>query len=81
MDFFNERSIQVKIGAELSSEYTVENGTPKESVKSPTLFSIMINDVFVNISTDMGRSLFVDDGALWKRGGNVEYVIKSARWN
>lgn len=76
MDFLNERTIQVKIGAELSSQYIVENGTPQGSVISPTLFSIMINDVFVNIPNDIGRSLFADDGALWKRGRNVEYVVK-----
>lgn len=66
-----ERTIQVKIGAELSSQCVVENGTPQRSVISPALFSIMINDVFVNIPMDVESSLFADDGELWKRGRNV----------
>lgn len=76
MDFLRERSIQVLIGTEVSKQHVVENGTPQGSVVSPTLFSIMINDIFVNISPDMGRSLFADDGAIWKRGRNIKYVTR-----
>lgn len=36
----------------------------------------MINDIFKNVHNGMNRSLFADDGALWKRGKNVEYVVK-----
>jgi len=43
---------------------------------SPLLFIIMINDVFVQGPEDIGRSLFADDGAVWKRGRNVEYVVR-----
>lgn len=70
------RTIQVRIGKELSSKHVVENGTPQGSVISPTLFSVMINDIYGNIQVDMGRSLFADDGAIWKRGRNVEYIVK-----
>lgn len=31
----------------------------------PTLFSM-----------DVGRSLFAEDGLLWKRGRNVQYMVK-----
>ena len=75
MDFLRGRTIQVKVGAELSSKHGVENGMPQGSVVSPTLFSMMINDIFVNMPVDMGRSLFADDGALWKRGRNVRCVV------
>lgn len=27
----------------------------------------------------MGRSLFADDGDIWKKGRNVEYVIKKVQ--
>ena len=50
--------------------------TPQGSVVSPTLFSIMINDIYLNLPGDIGRSLFADDGALWKRGRNVEDILK-----
>lgn len=73
-DFLFGRAIQVRIGSALSERYVVENGTPQGSVISPILFSIMIKDIFSNIQDDIGRSLFADDGVLWKRGRNVEYV-------
>ncbi len=27
----------------------------------------------------MGRSLFADDGAIWKRGRNEEYIVKNVQ--
>ena len=33
----------------------------------------MIND---SIPAGMGRSLFADDGALWKRGGNIDHIVR-----
>ncbi len=78
-DFLFGRKIQVRIGAEISSQYEVGNGTPQGSVISPLLFIIMINDVFVNVSEDIGTSLFADDGAVWKRGRNIEYTIRKVQ--
>ena len=75
-DFMMGRSIQVRVGSAISKKYLVENGTPQGSVISPVIFSIVINDVFENVSSDIGRSLFADDGALWKRGRNGAYVSK-----
>lgn len=34
----------------------------------------MINDIFQNVDTGIGRSSYADDGALWKRGQNVLFV-------
>ena len=75
-DFLHERSIQVRINTAFSHQVNVENGTPQGSVISPILFSIMIDDVFDNIDRDIGRSLFADDGALWKRGKNIKHIVK-----
>ncbi len=33
----------------------------------------MINDIYLQLPVDMGRSLFADDGAIWKRGRNCEF--------
>ena len=73
-DFMFGRSIQVKVGNQYSSTFPVENGVPQGSVCSPILFSIMINDIFESVGGGLGKSLFADDGALWVRGRNFEYV-------
>uniref|UniRef100_A0A3Q2ZQ74 Reverse transcriptase domain-containing protein n=1 Tax=Kryptolebias marmoratus TaxID=37003 RepID=A0A3Q2ZQ74_KRYMA len=75
-DFLANRKLQVRIGEVVSGKYVVENGTPQGSIISPVLFSIMINDVFKDLGQDMGCSLFADDGAVWKRGKNVEFCVK-----
>lgn len=64
MYFLDGRIIQVKTGQVVSTQYNVENGTPQGSVISPILFSIMINDIYLELPVDMGRSLFADDGAI-----------------
>lgn len=56
-DFLFGRKIQVRIGSEVSNQYTVVNGTPQGSVISPLLFIIMINDIFFKLPADIGRSL------------------------
>ena len=70
------RSIQVKIVKCYSGKFVIENGTPQGSIVSPLLFSIMINDVFMSLENGMGFYLFADDGAIWKRGRNFEFIVK-----
>lgn len=57
----------------------MENGTPQGSVISPLLFTIMINDVFLDVGPGIGKSLFADDGALWKRGRNIKYTVSKVQ--
>lgn len=38
-------------------------------------FSVMRTDIFSDIADVMGRSLFADDGALWRKG-NCQCVVK-----
>uniref|UniRef100_A0A8C6KLW6 Reverse transcriptase domain-containing protein n=1 Tax=Nothobranchius furzeri TaxID=105023 RepID=A0A8C6KLW6_NOTFU len=78
-DFLSERSIQVKIGSALSRGCKVENGTPQGSVISPILFTIMIDDVFQNVGNEFGKALLADDGAIWKKGKNIQYVQKKVQ--
>ncbi len=73
--FLFKRTIQVRVGSAFSQIYPVENGTPQGSVSSPILFNLMI-DIFTQIDMGIGRSLYADDGALWKRGRNVGHVEK-----
>lgn len=44
--------LQVKIGSHVSEPRKVENGTPQGSVVSPTLFSVMINGIFKDMSVN-----------------------------
>lgn len=44
-NFLTERTFQVKAGAELSTKFIQQNGTPQGSVISLSLFLIMINDI------------------------------------
>lgn len=75
-NFLSGRCISVRVGKEFSSKYVVENGTPQGSIVSPVLFSIMINEIFCNVESSVGVSLFADDGIMWKRGRNVKYIVK-----
>lgn len=75
-DFLYGRTTEVRVGKTVSQKHKVVNGTPQGSVISPLLFSIMTDDVFDGVDHSIGRSLFADDGALWKRGRNVLHVVK-----
>lgn len=45
-DFFNNRSIQVKVWGDLSETTNIINATPQGAVSSPVLFNIIIDDIF-----------------------------------
>ena len=70
-DFLNERKITVGIDQALSDQCPLENGTPQGSILSPTLFNIMINDLFEGLSPKINTSKFADDGALWIRTKSI----------
>ena len=72
-DFLKDRTIEVRVGVNVSKTYSVENGTPQGSVCSPVIFNNMISDVF-NTINDMriNRALYADDEALWVKGCNIE---------
>lgn len=78
-DFLSNRVIQVRIEGELSEVASIMNGTPQGSVISPVLFNIMINDIFKNINSGFGRSLFADDGTIWRRGRNIDFLMKQTQ--
>lgn len=63
------------MGQQLSKiKYIVENASPRGSI-SPILFSLKINAVFKGFEKGMGFSLLTDDGAIWKRGRNLQFTI------
>lgn len=76
MFFVSRRLLQVRIG-KLYGKFCGCLGLKLELEHlSPLLFSLMINDMYADIVMQMGVSLFVDDGAIWKRGRNVDYIVQ-----
>lgn len=82
-DFLDGRSIRVRIGKETSDSYLVENGKMGKWETSVLLalllFTIMINYVFLDVGPGIGKLLFADDGALWKRGRNIKYTVRKVQ--
>lgn len=73
-EFLTDRRIMVRINGVMSKQYITENGIPQGSIISPLLFSLMINGIFKDVEGFVEVALFADDGALWKRGRNVDFV-------
>ena len=74
--FLSGRTIQVRVGKELSDIVENKNGTPQRSVISPLLFLIMINDLPECIKGSE-VSLFADDSCLFKSGRRLDAITKS----
>lgn len=73
--FLTGRTIQVRVGKELSNKMELTNGTPQGSVISPLLFLIMINDLPDGI-TNSDITLFADDSCLFKSGRKLDVIIR-----
>jgi ribonuclease HI len=70
-DFLANRRISTRVGSSISSAYPVSSGVPQGSVLSPTLFTLMLNDLFSSCK-DVSYSLYADDCALWVGAHTVE---------
>ena len=66
-----DRTIQVKVGNELSDVIRLENGTPQGSVLSPVLFLVMI--YLPDPGDEVKLSIFADDCSIWRSGRNLKY--------
>ena len=75
-DFLEERTLQVRVGRELSNIRTLENGTAQGAIISPLLFICMINDL-PDVLTNTDTSLFADDSAIFKSSRNLECLQRS----
>ena len=70
-----ERSFQVRFRSIYSDTYFLQNGLPQGSCISPTLFNIMINDLFDTVPPNIEYSLFADDSAIWCTDHDSEHSI------
>ena len=69
-DFQRNRTIQVRVGSELSGVRTLANGTPQGSVISPLLFLLMVNDI-TESDNGVKLSMYADDSSVWKSGNDI----------
>ena len=72
--FLANRKFRVRIGNTFSDTYTLENGIPQGSTLSVTLFAIAVNKLLEDIDPRVGRSLYVDDLAIFYADKNMEEV-------
>ena len=74
-DFLNNRTQQVVVDGQFSTEVEVTSGVPQGSVLGPLLFLIFINDFPDYIKNSTVR-LFADDCVLYKSITSPEDSVK-----
>ena len=75
-NFLSHRTFRVRIGNHLSSSFLQENGVPQGGVLSLALFAVMINDIGDELPAAIGRSLFVDDLAIWYAASSTRFMTQ-----
>ena len=73
-NFLQNRKLRVRVGNSLSDEMEVKEGVPQGSVLSCTLFMIAIDSICEVIPENIGRSLYVDDFAIFTSGSQVNQI-------
>ena len=72
IEYLRDRKARVKIQDHTSRCHTLKEGVPQDSVLSPTLFSIYINDIQKIIPKGVNAALYADDLAIWTTEENIE---------
>ena len=74
-DVLNNRTIQILVGAAMSSTYFLENGKRQGSVLSPLLFIVTINDL-PESSCRVKPALLAEDNSMWTSGPNLQVLSR-----
>ena len=70
-NFLTIRTFKVKINSTLSETFNQTQGVPQGSVMSVTLFGMAINGIIAELPTDIQKSLFVDDLAIYFSSSSI----------
>ena len=72
-NFFSERRIAVRIGNTTSAFIQIDNGVAQGSPLSPTLFLILINDIYNKIDVKITNNLILEINKLELKNILIEY--------
>ena len=75
-NFLSGRKFRVRVGNHLSSVFIQQNGVPQGGVLSVALFAVAINDIGDELPRAVGRSLFVDDLAVWYSASSARHTAR-----
>ena len=75
--FLQWRKIQVTSASTSTSSLPLHAGVPQGSVISPTLFTIMMDDIFDGIPQGVDTSLYADDGAMWYSSPSLDTALQT----
>ena len=70
-NYISDRKFRVKVHSVISEEYSQNEGVVQGGVFSVILFALAINDIVNVIPSNIGRSLFVDDLAIWRSSSSL----------
>ena len=79
--FFEDRTIQVRVGSTLSDLYDQEQGVPQGSILSTTLFNIKINHIVKCLDDKTDCALYVVDFCICYRSKNMQTVERKLQQN